>query len=386
MFCANCGSRVVEDSVPEQTQYTPAPYSPPPPPPPPVYGGPPPSPPPPPPPPPPPTYGAPPPPPPPYAPAPAYAPSQAVVKEKKGGMKTLIIVLIISVVVIGAALAVIFVVLPMFGDNTDYISVVENHQPFRSDGYSAEYGDVFGKYLRSIDYTVRNEGDITYVDVSGTIRGSGEKVVITIGVNKDHRVTPRSVRIDGERISSQDDVVDFLFFMFEAYDDGLDELQLSVKSIGGYDTPPPPPPPSATAPPSATEAPATPAPATPSPSAPATATPPVATPTPESPPPPPPPELSNIEILEDVIMYSDLTCWLVIFWENNTTTVFERYSGANEWYMYSRDGDYREVEPTFWIERGVFMISFPTTTRVYNIYEDGTGFFGDETFTWFIDY
>ena len=54
--------------------------------------------------------------------------------------------------------------------------------------------------------------------------------------------------------------------------------------------------------------------------------------------------------------------------------------------MYSRDGSVRQVDPSFDLHDNVFLISFPTTDRIYVIYLDGTGYFGNESFTWYFEY
>jgi hypothetical protein len=100
----------------------------------------------------------------------------------------------------------------------------------------------------------------------------------------------------------------------------------------------------------------------------------------------PQPVLTATEILADVIFNTNNVCWLVIYWENGTTTVFERDEYTLDWIMYSRDGSVRQVEPSFSLRGSTFLIGFPTTTRVYNLFNDGTGFFGDEALVWIFDY
>jgi serine/threonine protein kinase len=69
-------------------------------------------------------------------------------------------------------------------------------------------------------------------------------------------------------------------------------------------------------------------------------------------------------------------------------TVFERFQNNSIWMMDSRDGDYREVHPNFTYERDAFSIGFPTTTRRYFLFSDGTGYFANrdgsshESLTW----
>jgi len=75
---------------------------------------------------------------------------------------------------------------------------------------------------------------------------------------------------------------------------------------------------------------------------------------------------------------------LTIYWENGTQTMFYRdYAEHDYWGMFSRDGDHREVFPEISMQENAVVIGFPqTTTRLYYLYEDGTGMFGDETLSW----
>ena len=83
---------------------------------------------------------------------------------------------------------------------------------------------------------------------------------------------------------------------------------------------------------------------------------------------------------------------LAVSWYDDQTTVFRRELGNRIWMMQSRDinaaNAYREVYPTFAMEDDVITIGFPTTTRLYYLFEDGTGYFRNpdgtrsEGFTW----
>ena len=123
---------------------------------------------------------------------------------------------------------------------------------------------------------------------------------------------------------------------------------------------------------------------------------PMATPTPmptpppqPPPPPPPPPQQPQGDILRR--LYEGLTRQtfndLIIYWDNGTRTEF--YSDYDVdiddtgWDMYGRDGNIREVFPTFALQNDAVVIGFPQTTqRLYYLYDDGRGIFGDETFSW----
>jgi hypothetical protein len=50
--------------------------------------------------------------------------------------------------------------------------------------------------------------------------------------------------------------------------------------------------------------------------------------------------------------------------------------------MLGRSGDNREVHPSFIHRRNALEIRFPTTSRVYYLYDDNTGVFGNEELMW----
>jgi len=95
------------------------------------------------------------------------------------------------------------------------------------------------------------------------------------------------------------------------------------------------------------------------------------------------PELSAYEQLKDSITGKRDGVTLVISWFNDETTVFEKERNSHIWMMQSRDlsaaNAYREVEPTFYFDQTgeVIKIGFPTTTRLYHLYKDGTGHFSN---------
>jgi len=88
-------------------------------------------------------------------------------------------------------------------------------------------------------------------------------------------------------------------------------------------------------------------------------------------------------VLTDAIRKSTAHILIVINWiEDGRTTTFERAAGSNDWIMHSRDGTTSTVYPTFPKEIGIIKISFPTTSKLYYLYDYLTGEFGDEKFTW----
>jgi hypothetical protein len=70
-----------------------------------------------------------------------------------------------------------------------------------------------------------------------------------------------------------------------------------------------------------------------------------------------------------------------IYWDDGRETVFTR-NPDRDWIMESRDGGTSIVYPEFSVDGRTIEIRFPTTTRVYYLYDDFTGLFGSERFTW----
>ena len=72
---------------------------------------------------------------------------------------------------------------------------------------------------------------------------------------------------------------------------------------------------------------------------------------------------------------------LFIGWEDDSGTNFIR-NEKGDWLMYGRAGDNRVVFPDFSINGTTLEIRFPNTERVYFLYDDLNGIFGDEEFWW----
>jgi len=78
---------------------------------------------------------------------------------------------------------------------------------------------------------------------------------------------------------------------------------------------------------------------------------------------------------------------LIVHWDNGTQTQFfsdyDPDRGIIVWDMIGRAGNVQEVFPTFALSNNAVIIGFPqTTARLYYLYENGRGIFGDETFSW----
>lgn len=139
-----------------------------------------------------------------------------------------------------AFFAILVIMIAVFWEGkTDYKATVEAHEPFAvSQGLPYTYGEVFEKYIESAKWkTLESEGE-TYVKISGTLKGTDMKVVITIKVVSDPGspdialISPETVTLDGVKSSTQEEAVRFIYGMFSAYDEGyknLSELQQSAE-------------------------------------------------------------------------------------------------------------------------------------------------------------
>ena len=170
--------------------------------------------------------------PPPVSPPPA-APNPPAVPQKKGKKWPLLIVLLLLIA--GGVYAAL-----NWNGKIDYIGTVKAHQPFLSQGFSLTYGEVLDACLTSPVWTVREEGDTHYVDITGDNKGSSIcTLTVTIAVRPDSadpdivQISPISVTIDGGDASDQNDAVKILLAMFSAKAEGQEDLGAVVTAITG---------------------------------------------------------------------------------------------------------------------------------------------------------
>jgi len=127
-------------------------------------------------------------------------------------------------------LFLVVVIVVNWSGSIDYIATVGGHVPFTPQGFSTTYATVLNRYISSPEWSVRSSGDSSFVDISGTLSGSGETIHIAIEVSPNENdpdrvsIRPQSVIFDGEESPTQNDAVEFLIFMFDAYDRGLEYL------------------------------------------------------------------------------------------------------------------------------------------------------------------
>ncbi len=120
------------------------------------------------------------------------------------------------------AIAVMFTIAANWEGSTNYVATVEKHKPLESQGISLTYANVLNKYIESPKWESRESGDIGYVDVSGTIKGSNKKIGVKIKVspmsNDSKRVSikPESITLNGNSPSTQAAAEQILLYMFLA--------------------------------------------------------------------------------------------------------------------------------------------------------------------------
>ena len=170
--------------------------------------------------------------PPPVSP-PSAAPNPPAVPQKKGKKWPLLIVLLLLIA--GGVYAAL-----NWNGKIDYIGTVKAHQPFLSQGFSLTYGEVLDACLTSPVWTVREEGDTHYVDITGDNKGSSIcTLTVTIAVRPDSadpdivQISPISVTIDGSDASDQNDAVKILLAMFSAKAEGQEDLGAVMTAITG---------------------------------------------------------------------------------------------------------------------------------------------------------
>lgn len=124
------------------------------------------------------------------------------------------------------ALIVMLTIAANWEGSTNYVATVEKHKPLESQGLTFTYANVLNKYIDSPKWESRKSGNIGYVDISGTIKGSNKKIGVKIKVspmsNDSKRVSikPESITLNGNSPSTQVAAEQILLYMFSAYQRG----------------------------------------------------------------------------------------------------------------------------------------------------------------------
>ncbi|MDR2572671.1 MAG: hypothetical protein LBD23_20585 [Oscillospiraceae bacterium] len=95
--------------------------------------------------------------------------------------------------------------------------------------------------------------------------------------------------------------------------------------------------------------------------------------------------------LEDAILNTNTEIWVVITWTSgpfeNQSTIFERSGNVSQWIV-DDASERSQVQLSFAMENNVFRIELPTSSRIYYLFADSTGYYrypdGTDTdyFTW----
>lgn len=140
-------------------------------------------------------------------------------------------ILLISGAAILFAVVVIFIAANWEG-KVDYVATVKAHTPFAvSQELPYTYEEVLTRYMDPLEWKVREEGNVHYVDISGTVKGINSKFTLTIRVseNPDNPdgalIEPVSVTLDDMQASTEDETARILYNLFCMYDEGYEVLE-----------------------------------------------------------------------------------------------------------------------------------------------------------------
>lgn len=159
---------------------------------------------------------------------PTAAPVDRSKKQKKSRKAPVMILLAVVLVVIAG------VFISMNWDPIDYVATAKAYQPFaNSQGLPYTCEEVLDKYLVSAQWEeLEPEGDLHYVKISGTAKGTERKLAFTIQIvpNPDDPdgclFTPCMASVDGETTTDTGEVADFLYLLFAAYDQKEEDLSV----------------------------------------------------------------------------------------------------------------------------------------------------------------
>ena len=150
-------------------------------------------------------------------------------KKSKMGVK----VGILSAIGVVIVAAVIFVVLNW--NSVDYVASVKAFQPFYySQGLPYTYGEVLDAYLPDAEWIAvkakKDSGLLATVEVSGTAKGLEEEVKLSVKMAPNPEdpngalYTPESASLGEETFSSTEETTEFLYWLFVAYDQQVEDL------------------------------------------------------------------------------------------------------------------------------------------------------------------
>ncbi len=162
-------------------------------------------------------------------PVPAGAPGPKASSKKK------VILGVISALVVVVAVAAVLMALNW--NSVDYVASVKAFQPFYySQGLPYTYGEVLDAYLPDAEWIAvkekKDSGLLATVEVSGTAKGLEEEVKLSVQMAPNPEdpngalYTPESVSLGEETFSSTEETVEFLYWLFVAYGQQVEDLSL----------------------------------------------------------------------------------------------------------------------------------------------------------------
>lgn len=138
-----------------------------------------------------------------------------------------------------SALAVAVVAVGLFvvlnWSSVDYVASVKAFQPFYySQGLPYTYGEVLDAYLLDAEWIAvkekKDSGLLATVEVSGTAKGLEEEVKLSVQMAPNPEdpngalYTPESASLGEETFSSTEETTEFLYWLFVAYDQQVEDL------------------------------------------------------------------------------------------------------------------------------------------------------------------
>ena len=136
------------------------------------------------------------------------------------------------------ALAVVVVAVALFvafnWRSVNYVASVQAFQPFyHSQGLPYSYGEVLDAYLPDAEWSAVKEGKgQATVEVRGTAKGLDEEITLSMKMAPDPEnpngslYTPESASLGEETFSGTEETVEFLYQLFVAYDQQVEDLSL----------------------------------------------------------------------------------------------------------------------------------------------------------------
>lgn len=162
-----------------------------------------------------------------------YAVQQAPIKKKP---KTPFIAIGAIVLVIAAVLFVVF----GMGDKIDYVASVKAFQPFADSlDISYSYGEVLDKYIPHAKWETQKTDTGADVKISGTLAGTEADISVVINMEKIpdssnlYMYSQKSITIDGETVTDEDEVAGVMLVLFTAYGEGISDFSELQNALMG---------------------------------------------------------------------------------------------------------------------------------------------------------